>query len=114
MLKQATCQICGKEFSYEAHGGRPRKFCSKQCSDKAGNQSFRESHKDYWKERYANDEDFAKKKREYNVAFAKRKRNTRKEEALRAIVDEIRSAKTPDEAVAIFEAKARVRSELYS
>lgn len=112
MLENVTCKICGKEFEYERGIGRIRKFCSKQCSNKARNLGC--ANRNYWRDRYANDTAFRERKRALNSASSKRKREERRVNQRNELVRTIRAAETLEEAIELFEEKARVRADLYA
>lgn len=119
MLIHATCKNCGKEFEYEGTGGRCRAYCSLRCKIKRDNQAFNDSivaktGQNYWKWKYDNDLEYRKKRKIDNAAGAKRRREERRVEVRDALIVQIRDAKTLEEAIELFEKKARIRSENYA
>ena len=48
MIKKSICKVCGKEFEYEAIGGRLKRYCSDECkktgASKLASQRWRKKH----------------------------------------------------------------------
>lgn len=54
MSEPRKCKRCGKDLPPKRSGrGRPRKYCSRRCLDKAKNQRFAAENPDYWLNRRA-------------------------------------------------------------
>lgn len=42
MMIQGSCSLCGKSFEATRRGGKPQKYCSRECTKKAANIAFRD------------------------------------------------------------------------
>lgn len=118
MLVHAKCKNCGKEFEYENAGGRRRAYCSAKCKIKRDNQAYNDrmvekTGQNYWEWKYNNDPEFRERRKKANNERIKVKREEKRIEKRDMLVAQIRGAETIEEAIDLFEAKARIRSENY-
>lgn len=108
--EQATCVVCGNEFTREKRSGRRKVFCSEECRKK----KHQEYSNRYNMRRYHSDADFRKHKAELNRNSSRKHRSARKEKAWQELIDAIIAAKTEEEVRSILEERVRMKSDLYA
>lgn len=105
-----TCVVCGKKFQEVKHPrGNKRKFCSHECEL----EHRRNYRNEYFKKRYAEDEDYRNKVRQkYSERICKR-RNENKKRVLEELATELSLETDTDKILEILNTNFRIKSELY-
>lgn len=104
------CKICGKEFEVASKRGRVPQYCSDECRRKAHSKVTTRN----IVKRYRTDDEFRKKRVAANVLGNRRRRETRREQAMQELISDLMQANTSDEVRAILEKKTRIKSEYYA
>lgn len=105
-----VCVRCGKVFQEVKHPkGNKRKFCSDVCKT-AHRQEYR---RDYFRKRYAEDEEYREKLCKNNAKYIVERRRIDKENALREAIVDLYNAETMEDIKRILEERFNMKAELY-
>lgn len=103
------CKVCGREFVVVKGSGNGYTTCSEKCKLAAKRSYMNE----YRKNKYHEDEEFRNNIITKSSEYVIKKRSERKYQTLVELIEDIRNASSIEQAVSIFEKKARIKSEFY-